>query len=66
MKVKNNLGKILDEKGIKNRKIGELLNKSEQTISNIVNNRTKPNLKDALLIATFLDIPIEDIFYLEE
>jgi putative transcriptional regulator len=63
--VKNKLKKILKEKGIKQQMLAELVGLSKQTISNIVNNRYTPTLETAFIIAYYLNMKIDDIFYLD-
>lgn len=63
--VKNNLKKILENRGIKNKYIAEKVGISGSHFSNIVNGKTVPNLELALKIAKIMKVPVEKLFALD-
>lgn len=66
MAVKNNIKKIRMEKGIKQIRMAEDLQVTRQTMNAIENNRYNPSLELALKIVRYFNVPIEDVFTLEE
>ncbi|WP_113661532.1 helix-turn-helix transcriptional regulator [Pedobacter nanyangensis] len=66
MKKINRLDEILTEKGIYNREIAKLLNKSDQTVSRWINNHRQPSVTDLYEIAKYLKIDIRDLLYPSE
>lgn len=66
MAVKNNIKKIRMEKGIKQIKMAEDLQVTRQTMTAIENNKYNPSLELALKIVRYFNLPIEDVFTLEE
>lgn len=66
MPVKNNIRKIRMERGIKQLKIAEDLQVTRQTFTAIENNKYNPSLELALKIIKYFDLPIEEVFILEE
>lgn len=63
MKKINRLGEILEEKGIYNREIAKLLNKSDQTISRWIHNHRQPSVTDLYEIAEYLKIDIRSLLH---
>lgn len=66
MPVKNNIRKIRKEKGISQLKIAEDLQVTRQTFTAIEKNKYNPSLELALKIIRYFDLPIEEVFKLEE
>lgn len=66
MSVKNNIKKIREEKGIKQIRMAEDLQVTRQTMNAIENNKYNPSLELALKIVKYFNLPIEEIFSLEE
>lgn len=63
MKKINRLSEILEEKGIYNREIAKLLNKSDQTVSRWIHNHRQPSVTDLYAIAEYLKIDIRSLLY---
>lgn len=57
----NRLKEIFDQRGVKNRALSEILNKSESTISLWRNNRRQPSLEEFYIIAKLLRIDIREL-----
>ncbi len=57
----NRLKEVFDEKGVKNRILATVLNKSESTISLWRNNKRQPSLEEFHSIAKLLRINIHDL-----
>ena len=66
MPVRNNIRKIRRERGIKQLKMAEDLQVTRQTMTAIENNKYNPSLGLALKIVKYFELPIEEIFILEE
>jgi len=66
MPVKNNIRKIRKERGIKQLKIAEDLQVTRQTFTAIENNKYNPSLELALKIVKYFDVPLQEVFMLEE
>ncbi|MFD1067800.1 helix-turn-helix transcriptional regulator [Oceanobacillus locisalsi] len=66
MPVKNNIKQIRKEKGIKQLKMAEDLQVTRQTFTAIENNKYNPSLELALKIVSYFNLPIEEVFILEE
>ncbi|MCC2252232.1 helix-turn-helix transcriptional regulator [Virgibacillus sp. AGTR] len=66
MPVKNNIRQIRKKKGIKQIQMAENLKVTRQTFTAIEKNKYNPSLELALKIVKYFDMPIEDIFILEE
>ncbi|MEI3597863.1 MULTISPECIES: helix-turn-helix transcriptional regulator [unclassified Oceanobacillus] len=66
MPVRNNIRKIRRERGIKQLKMAEDLQVTRQTMTAIENNKYNPSLELALKIVKYFELPIEEIFILEE
>lgn len=64
--MKNILGKIRKQKGIKQEDLAEDLKVSRQTIGSIENGRYNPSITLAFKIARYFKMNIEDIFIYEE
>lgn len=66
MPVKNNIRKIRKEKGIMQLKMAEDLQVTRQTFTAIENNKYNPSLELALKIVKYFNVPIDEVFLLEE
>lgn len=66
MKVINSIREIRQKKGITQIKMAEDLQVTRQTINAIEKNKYNPSLELALKLIAYFDMPIEDIFILEE
>lgn len=66
LKVKNQIRKIRQEKGITQVKMAEDLQVTRQTINAIEKHKYNPSLELALKIIAYFEVPIEQLFYLEE
>ncbi|MFD1067783.1 helix-turn-helix transcriptional regulator [Oceanobacillus locisalsi] len=66
MPVKNNIKEIRKQKGIKQLQLAEELQVTRQTMTAIENNKYNPSLELALKIVKYFELPIDDIFILEE
>lgn len=66
MPVKNNIRKIRKERGITQLKMAEDLQVTRQTFTAIENNKYNPSLELALKIIKYFDLPINDVFQLED
>lgn len=60
--VRNRLKEILEQKGLKQKWLGEQCNIEKSTMSNIINNVYQPSLDTAFAIAYALNIRIDEIF----
>lgn len=66
MKVMNYIRDVRLKKGITQVKMAEDLHVTRQTINAIEKNKYNPSLELALKIIAYFDMPIEEIFILEE
>ncbi|MEI3605216.1 helix-turn-helix transcriptional regulator [Pseudogracilibacillus sp. SE30717A] len=66
MKVINYIREIRQKKGITQVKMAEDLQVTRQTINAIEKNKYNPSLELALKIIAYFDVPIGEIFILEE
>ncbi|MUV37836.1 putative HTH-type transcriptional regulator [Lentibacillus sp. JNUCC-1] len=66
MAVINHIRQIRLEKGISQVKMAEDLQVTRQTINAIEKHKYNPSLELALKIITYFNMPIHDIFMLEE
>jgi putative transcriptional regulator len=66
MGVINHIKKIRIEKGITQIRMAEDLQVTRQTINAIEKNKYNPSLELALKLVDYFDVPIEEIFILEE
>lgn len=66
MKVVNHIKEIRLKKGISQVKMAQDLQITRQTINAIEKNKYNPSLELALKLVKYLDVPIEELFYLEE
>lgn len=66
MPVRNNIKKIRKERGIKQLQLAEDLQVTRQTLTAIENNKYNPSLELALKIVKYFNLPIQEIFILEE
>lgn len=66
MPVTNRIRDIRQQKGIAQIKMAEDLQVTRQTMNAIEKNKYNPSLELALKIVAYFDMPIEEIFQLEE
>ncbi|WLR42758.1 helix-turn-helix transcriptional regulator [Bacillus carboniphilus] len=66
MAVVNHIREIRKRKGISQIKMAEDLQVTRQTINAIEKNKYNPSLELALKIIAYFDMPIDEIFILEE
>lgn len=66
MAVKNNIRKIRLERGIKQIRMAEDLQVTRQTFTAIEKNKYNPSLELALKIIKYFNLPIDEVFILEE
>ncbi|WP_071458561.1 helix-turn-helix transcriptional regulator [Bacillus massilinigeriensis] len=66
MRVINYIREIRQQKGITQMKMAEDLQVTRQTINAIEKNKYNPSLELALKIIAYFDMPINEIFVLEE
>lgn len=62
----NHIKEIRQKRGITQVKMAEDLQITRQTINAIEKNKYNPSLELALKLIAYFDVPIEEIFYLEE
>ncbi len=63
--MKNRLGEIRKERGIKQDELAEILEVSRQTISSLENGKYNPSILLAFKIARYFNMSIEEIFIYE-
>ena len=66
MNVINHIRDIRQKKGITQMKMAEDLQVTRQTINAIQKNKYNPSLELALKLIAYFDMPIDEIFILEE
>ncbi|MFD1205228.1 helix-turn-helix transcriptional regulator [Sporosarcina contaminans] len=66
MRVINHIREIRIRKGITQVKMAEDLQVTRQTINAIEKNKYNPSLELALKLIAYFDVPIDEIFILEE
>ncbi|GIQ63404.1 hypothetical protein PACILC2_19720 [Paenibacillus cisolokensis] len=66
MPVRNNIKRIRKERGIKQLQLAEDLQVTRQTLTAIENNKYNPSLELSLKIVKYFNLPIHEIFILEE
>lgn len=64
--MKNRLGALRKERGMKQEELATALEVSRQTIGSLENGRYNPSILLAFKIARFFDVRIEDVFIYEE
>ena len=64
--MKNRLGALRKERGMKQEELAAALEVSRQTIGLLENGRYNPSILLAFKIARFFDVRIEDVFIYEE
>ena len=64
--MKNRLGEIRKQRGIKQEELATALEVSRQTIGSLENGRYNPSILVAFKIARYFNMTIEDIFIYEE
>ena len=63
--LKNNLKEIRTKKKLSQQELADLVGVSRNTISSLETGQYEPSTKLALVLATALDVKIEDLFYLD-
>ncbi|TYS16606.1 helix-turn-helix transcriptional regulator [Rossellomorea vietnamensis] len=66
MKVINHIKEIRLKKGVTQVKMAEDLQITRQTVNAIEKNKYNPSLELALKLIKYFNVPIEEMFYLEE
>jgi putative transcriptional regulator len=66
LRVINHIKEIRLQRGITQVKMAEDLQITRQTINAIEKNKYNPSLELALKLIAYFDVPIEEVFYLEE
>ncbi|QFT87305.1 DNA-binding transcriptional repressor PuuR [Bacillus sp. THAF10] len=66
MSVVNHIKEIRQKRGITQVKMAEDLQITRQTINAIEKNKYNPSLELALKLLAYFDVPMEEMFYLEE
>lgn len=66
LKVKNRIKEIRLQKGISQIKMAEDLQITRQTINAIEKHKYNPSLELALKLLKYLDVPVDELFQLEE
>ena len=64
--VKNNLKDIRTKKKMSQQELADLVGVSRNTISSLETGQYEPSTKLALVLATALDVKIDDLFYLDK
>ncbi|XKG85055.1 helix-turn-helix transcriptional regulator [Sutcliffiella horikoshii] len=64
--VINHIKEIRQKRGITQIKMAEDLQITRQTVNAIEKNKYNPSLELALKLIAYFDVPIEEMFYLEE
>lgn len=64
--MKNKVRELRKEKSLRQEDLAKQLQVTRQTIIAIENNKYNPSLELALKVARFFDIPVEEIFQLDE
>ncbi len=64
--MKNRLGELRKQRGIKQEELAEQLKVSRQTIGSLENGRYNPSIVLAIKIARYFGTNVEDIFIYEE
>ena len=64
--MKNRLGALRKERGMKQEELAAALEVSRQTIGSLENGRYNPSILLAFKIARFFDVRIEGVFIYEE
>lgn len=58
---KNNIKFWVKQRGIKLKYISDNLNVSYQTVSNWINNRSQPDLAQAVMLSELLNVSLDDL-----
>ncbi|MCK4505357.1 MAG: helix-turn-helix transcriptional regulator [Candidatus Aegiribacteria sp.] len=66
MKLKNRLRVLRAEKEISQKELAEEVDLSRQTINSIELGKFNPSIITALKIAEFFEVPVDEVFKLEE
>ncbi|MGD7024855.1 helix-turn-helix transcriptional regulator [Rossellomorea vietnamensis] len=66
MKVINHIKEIRLKRGVTQVKMAEDLQITRQTVNAIEKNKYNPSLELALKLIKYFNVPIEEMFYLEE
>lgn len=63
--MKNTVRQLRESRGLSQRRLGELLGVSRQTINSIETGRYDPSLPLAIAIARFFGSTVEEIFHVD-
>lgn len=66
MKLKNRLRVLRAEKEISQKDLADKVDLSRQTVNSIERGKFNPSIITALKIAEFFEVPVDEIFKLEE
>ena len=66
MRVVNHIREMRQQRGITQVQMAVDLQITRQTINTIEKNKYNPSLELALKLVKYFDVPIEELFYLEE
>jgi putative transcriptional regulator len=66
MKLKNRLRVLRAEKEISQKELAEEVDLSRQTVNSIERGKFNPSIITALKISEFFEVPVDDVFKLEE
>lgn len=64
--MRNDVRALRESEGISQRRLGELLGVSRQTINSIETGRYDPSLPLAIAIARHFETTVEEVFHVEE
>ena len=64
--LKNKLKEVRAEKKLSQQELADMVGVSRNTISSLETGQYEPSTKLALVLATALDVKIEDLFYLDK
>lgn len=66
MKLKSNIGKIIDESPYKREYIRKVFNRSRNTISAWSTGKSFPTVNELFELAKLLDVKVDDLYDMEE
>ena len=66
MKLKNRLRVLRAEKEISQKDLADKVDLSRQTVNSIERGKFNPAIITALKIAEFFEVPVDEVFHLEE
>ncbi|WP_042352241.1 helix-turn-helix transcriptional regulator [Bacillus massiliigorillae] len=66
MKLKSNIGKIIDESPYKRDYIRKVFNRSRNTVSAWCTGKSYPTVNELFELAKLLDVKVDDLYDMEE